>query len=158
MTRPNHGGLRRHTAEFIRELADWRLFITLTFDRDVPAGAAHEAVKAFLREIATRYERRHFRVAWGCEWQLGGRPHYHVLAAPIDGGDFVTERLVLERLWTWGDCRVEHVRDGAAVAGYLAKHAHSDAVVVCDRSRPCRRKHGCRHGGPWPAVGEYITE
>jgi hypothetical protein len=155
--RPTGSGLCRQAAEFVGDLADWQLFITLTFAWDASPDAAHAALKAFLRLIAAEHERRHLVVSWGGGRQFKGRLHYHILAVPYEGGDFRTDPRVLERLWHDGDCRVEPVRDREKASEYLVAHEFWNVAVVCDRTMPCRRKHGCRFDRPWPSAGENVT-
>ena len=143
MTEPNDCGLRQHTVKFIRELADWRLFVTLTFNRDVVPKAAHDAVRVYLQGIARECERRHFRVAWGCGRQLSGRLHYHVLAVRLDGAEFTTGAREFRRRWLHGDCQVEPVRVRKKATKYAVEHEGWSTVVVCDRAHPCRRRGSC---------------
>lgn len=157
MTRVHQGELRHRTVEFIRDFADWRWFITLTFARDVSSKKAHEAVREFLNEVAGNHEHRHIRIALAYEKQFRGRLHAHLLAAPLDGGDFSTDARLIERSWLHGDAQVEPVRDREDAVGYLVKHKHWIPVVACDKQRPCRRKRGCRFDGRWPSLGEVLT-
>ena len=159
-TRSGHdprGALHRGSVEFVRDLADWAWFATLTFDRDIPPQAAHAAVKRYLNQLARDCEHRHVRVALGCGLQTGGRIHYHLLLAPLDGGDFSTSTHAAERLWRLGNAQVEPVRDQGGAADYLVGHGSWITAVACDRSRPCRRKRGCRYDAPWPSLGEVTA-
>lgn len=157
MIRPYRDELRRRTVEFISGLADWRLAFSLTFAFDAPPKVAHREVKKYLREIARDHEHRHVQIALACGWQTGGRLHYHLLGAPLEGGDFSTNAHVIEGLWRHGNALVEPVRDREDAVGYLVKHKHWISVVACDKQRPCRRKHGCRFDGRWPSLGEVLT-
>lgn len=150
-------GLREQRVAFIHDLADWKLFITLTFSWDVSHHGAHDAVKAFLREIAAKHEHRHLIVAWGGGRQFKERLHYHILAAPFDGGDFRSDPRVLERLWLAGDGEVKPVRDRMGSAVYLFEQEFWNVAVVCDRTKPCQRKHGCRLGSRYPSMEESFT-
>ena len=155
--RSNQTQLRHVTAGFLADLADWELFLTLTFSADVSLDRGYGAFKDYLQGIATERECQHYHLVWAGGRQRCGRLHFHAMVARLDQERFKLSQSEFKQLWRWGDCRVEAVRDQMAAAQYLLKHDFWHVVMVCDRTRPCRRKHGCRYGPTWPSPREVAT-
>lgn len=75
--------------EFIKNLADWSKFITLTFRQDINELAAQKAVIRLIRilnaELLGSHYKNYIRHSYfsyvvSMEYQLRGVPHFHMLA------------------------------------------------------------------------------
>ncbi|MDD5308660.1 MAG: hypothetical protein PHU25_15185 [Deltaproteobacteria bacterium] len=152
--------LHRETVDFLHDLAAWTLFFSLTFRKPVTVEEALGAVKEYCQAIARLHEHQHVRFAWFGGQQQGGRIHIHILGATIPCMEFKSSSRELERLWRHGNAEVEDVHDRAAVVSYLMRKKHDfwNTAIACDRACPCRRKHGCRHGGRWPSPLEVTHQ
>jgi hypothetical protein len=145
-------------AAFLRDVASWTWWVTLTFFRSVPRDRARVALRFWLRGVA-REVGDHVKVAWVLEPTRVGVPHAHVLVAVPDGKSMGQNGA--EALWRRSDplagfSRVVRYAPGRGcdprfgAAGYLAEKQDWNVTVACPRRPPCRRKGGCLVlRGPW---------
>jgi hypothetical protein len=142
--------VRGELASFVGELAEWQLFMTLTFDPLVMAGTSEAALEEGRRQLAVpavsrwtamrrfRYFLEHASGALGrpavgvvaLEPHQSGQPHGHGLLS-IEGGVVGGEIVSLGRLWRDyrgnGWIRLEEPRSQEDVTGYCAKYMAKDA-------------------------------
>jgi hypothetical protein len=141
---------REELGGFVGDLAEWTLFMTLTFDPLVMAGTSEAALEAGRRQLAVpavsrwtamrrfRYFLEHASDVVGrptvgvvaLEPHQSGQPHGHGLLS-IEGGVVGGEIVSLSRLWREyrgnGWIRLEEPRSQEDVTGYCAKYMAKDA-------------------------------
>jgi hypothetical protein len=169
---------RQELATFVRDLAPWTLFMTLTFDPLVMAGTSPAALAKGRQQLAVpavsrwtamrrfRYFLEHTsrtleRATVGVialEPHESGQPHGHGLL-DTEGGVVGQEVAQLGRLWRDypgnGWIRLEEPRSQEDVTGYCAKYLAKDAselVFSSSLKRPARPEDGSGAAAlAWPA-------
>lgn len=144
---------------YLRDVAPWTWWVTLTFRRWVQRDRARAALRSWLRGVARDLVGAHVVVAWVLEPNRAGVDHAHVLLAIPQG--FTLDRARAEQLWRRIDDRagvsqMVRYRPGTAsdprfgAAAYLGSKVDWNLTVACDRAPPCRRERGCVElSGPW---------
>ena len=137
---------------YVRDVAPWTWWITLTFRRWVERDRARSTLRSWLRGVARDLVGEHVTVAWVLEPNRSGVDHAHALLAVPEGKTL--DRVSAEALWRRLDDRagfskmVRYRTGGASdprygAAAYLSDKADWNLTVACNRAPPCRRKHGC---------------
>ena len=149
--------VQRVTAEFIRDLAPWHWFATLTFRTEVTADAAHRAFRTWARGVASSAE-THVTAAWAYEARDVRRVlHFHALLAPHENVNRIDVRSLSHAWQSYydsGEATFSRVYSTEGAADYLAKHPAWDVNVACPRRPECRRAAGCvKAPGPWHPSG-----
>lgn len=135
-------------ARFVRDLAPWRWFVTLTFHEDVTNDHARWALRSWLRIIARHVVHDHLTVAWGFERTSRDRLHIHLLLHCADNARLFRPRLA-RAIWrstskSAGVTRFNRYRSEEHGAEYVIKEGDWDATIVCSRKPRCRRpRRGC---------------
>ena len=147
----------RADAESILAYGPFELFFTLTFRNFTTRAQGHSSTRAYCFQIGKRMEKAHVRVIIaGGPQSDDGCDHRHILAAREDGSAFRTSIKEFEKLWVYGDFKIEPVRDQIKSAVYMASQAYWVEAMICDRELPCRRRGRCKKGGAWPSLGDYV--
>lgn len=168
---------RQELGTWVGSLAEWSLFMTLTFDPLVMAGTSPVALKDGREKLAlpavsrwTAIRRfRHFlehtsralgRPTVGVialEPHQSGQPHGHGLLS-IQGGVVGEDYWLLGWLWREypgnGWIRLEEPRSQEDVTGYCAKYMAKDVselVISSSLKRPARQEDGSGAAAPRPA-------
>lgn len=135
-------------ARFVRSLAPWDWFGTLTFTEDVTLGHATWALHAWLRKIAQEVVHAHVTVACGFERTSRDRLHIHLVLHSADDARVLRPRLA-RAIWratskSGGVTRFTKFRSEEQGAEYVVKDGHWDSAIVCSRKAKCRRpRRGC---------------
>lgn len=79
-------------AGFVRDLAPWGWFITLTFAEDVTREHARWALRTWVRVIAREVVHGHVMMTWGIERTSWDRIHIHVLLHCIENAPLFRPR------------------------------------------------------------------
>lgn len=130
-------------ARFVRDLAPWGWFITLTFGEDVSVEHARWALRAWVRVIARDVVHGHVKIAFSLERTSWDRLHIHVLLHCLENPRLFRPRLA-RSIWrsrskSAGITRFNRYRPEEHGAEYVVKEGEWDAVVVCSRKPRCRR-------------------
>ena len=125
---------------FVRDVAPWTWWITLTFRRWVPRDRARAALRSFFRGVARDLVGDHVMIAWVLEPNRNGVDHAHALLAVPDGR-------VLDRsaAGEWGGVEAGGVAnvvtvDGGALAGGAFDQGHGRIVrgaLYCECNINC---------------------
>ena len=145
--------------EYLRDVATWTWWVTLTYGGWVPRDRARLTLRSWLSGIARDLVGDHVFVAWVLEPNRRGVDHGHVLLSVPEGRTL--ERDAAEALWRRldplaGFTQMVRYRHGGSsdprfgAAAYLGDKADWNVTVACNRALPCRRKRGCTElSGPW---------
>lgn len=146
----NRKAVAQAVADWIRRLARWEFYVSLSYKDATSEGPAARHLRAFLRAVAQTYG-VHVDVAIGEEYQERGAYHHHVLIAPrrsesAAASPSLTTRRI-ELLWRrthpcTGHARIVRYNPKRGAAWYLARHQNWDVNVACPRLA-CRRAR-CR--------------
>lgn len=134
---------RAAEARFVRDLAPWDWFITLTFNDDVSIEHARWALRAWVRVIARDVVHGHITIAWGFERTSWDRLHIHLVLHCMENRRLFRPRLA-RAIWRSGSksagiTRFNRYRIEEHGAEYVVKDGEWDAIVVCSRKPRCRR-------------------
>jgi hypothetical protein len=132
---------RRETTAFIGRLDNWTHVVTLTFRTPVSEEDGQTLMWDWLKPIARRGLRRHFRVAWAVErGSERGRVHLHGLMA-IQPGCHLDVRAARESWWARNGIIEIKPYVGIWQVDYLVKGDDWDWGVACPRRRGvCRTR------------------
>jgi hypothetical protein len=139
---------------FIRDLAPWDYWATLTFSEDVPLDSALAALKRWLRIVAKEMVNAHVPCAWAVETQKRGTWHLHILLA-FPGSYHLFDIRRADRLWQAlhplaGFTDFDEYDEEKGAPFYMAKVSEPDFNIACPRHPRCRRKGGCVEApGAW---------
>lgn len=130
-------------AMFVRDLAPWGWFITLTFTEDVTREHSRWALRTWVRVIAREVVHGHVKIAWGFERTSWDRLHIHALLHCMENSRLFRPRLA-RAIWratskSAGITRFKKYRADEHGAEYVVKDGDWDAIVVCSRKPRCRR-------------------
>ncbi len=133
------------TATFIRNLAKWRWWVTLTIRRPMTTARVDMFFCIWLRRLAESMQ-THVTASWANGPQGGGNPHFHVLLSWKWDSSIFTEELA-RILWrgadsATGNVKVLKYKDDGGASWYHAKHPRWDANIACPYLGKCRR-NGC---------------
>jgi hypothetical protein len=150
MTPPN---LRKASGQFLRDMAPWQWWATLTFRDYVYEEKGKAALRWWLRMVARHVARDHVKFAWATDYQGRETLHFHVLLSWRWDSLVFNEELGTT-IWRasplmTGLCRVRRYDGSGGAAEYEAAHDEWDVGVACPRFANCRRRR-CRCApGQW---------
>lgn len=146
--------LRTAYGTFIRDIAAWDYWVTLTFTEDVSTAAANRTLRKWLRFIAKQMVNAHVPFASVAERQGRGTWHFHLLLSfPGSFHDFNPR--AADKAWKKlhplaGFTKIEQYDPEQAAAFYIAKDGEPDINIACPRHPCCRRESGCVEApGSW---------
>ena len=126
--------LRDQYIEWISSLADWRVFLTLTFRDDKPVDSAIRYWTRLVRELNSdllgkRYTKivghSYFSYALGIHYQLRGVIHFHVLV------DKPMNFKLIHKLWgNWcGFAKCEKINNQSECVQYITSYILKDGLI-----------------------------
>jgi len=126
--------LRDQYIEWISSLADWRIFLTLTFRDDKPVDSAMRYWYKLVRELNSdflgdRYVKiaghSYFSYALGIHYQKRGVIHFHVLV------DKPLNFKLIHKLWgNWcGFAKCERINNKSECVEYITSYILKDGLV-----------------------------
>lgn len=133
---------RRQLVEHAKDLAPWKLFLTLTFAGMPSERTAEAELHAWLDYLARWVFRRDVFCFYVADFMANGQLHFHVLL-DIDGHDTApdpAEQRTLEGRWR-GHSRIRaYIRGGGAEEYMVRRHHYWDTHLACARFGPCRSR------------------
>ena len=149
---------RGAVGNWAEELADWNLFVTLTFSGSISEKAGLRKFERLVRDLARDIDHHvHTVYSWGP--QQREIIHLHALLGGGWGEPIFLRPADVKNRWRAGHSVVRVFERGIGGGQYILGHRRWEVNVACPRHRRCRRSGGCVEApGPWPSPEELASK